>query len=346
MKGKSVKFLVVRTDNIGDLVCTTPVFRVLRKHYPEAYIAAFVNSYNAPVLENNPDINAVYAYTKGKHSTNALLSHWRRLRLIVKLRRQHFDYAILAGAGLREKGVKFARLIGAKHIIGYTDLDKPLSQFVDMPIAYVQNQAGHEVENTFRLLSALGIHEQPPALRLVPNPALVETINTQMAQQFPAYTNVAPIGVHISARKPSNRWPEAYFIELIQALWSKYQLPIMLFWSPGAESNVMHPGDDEKAARILAAVTGIPIFACVTKALPELIAGLALPRAVICSDGGAMHVAAGLGKPIVCFFGNSVVKSWHPWGVKHVVLQPASLDAADVSVGEALSAYESLMASA
>ena len=56
------KILVIRRDNIGDLVCTTPLFQALRKRFPDAYLCALVNSYNLAVLENNPDVDRVYAF--------------------------------------------------------------------------------------------------------------------------------------------------------------------------------------------------------------------------------------------------------------------------------------------
>jgi ADP-heptose:LPS heptosyltransferase len=55
-----------------------------------------------------------------------------------------------------------------------------------------------------------------------------------------------------------------------------------------------------------------------------------------------MHVAAALGKPIVCFFGNSDATLWRPWGVPYELLQPSSRDASDVSVAEAVAAFDSL----
>ncbi|MBI3715416.1 MAG: hypothetical protein HY255_05435 [Betaproteobacteria bacterium] len=42
--------LVIRRDNIGDLVCTTPLLAALRTHFPQARIEVLANSYNAPVL--------------------------------------------------------------------------------------------------------------------------------------------------------------------------------------------------------------------------------------------------------------------------------------------------------
>jgi ADP-heptose:LPS heptosyltransferase len=59
-----------------------------------------------------------------------------------------------------------------------------------------------------------------------------------------------------------------------------------------------------------------------------------------------MHVAAALGKPIVCFFGNSDATLWRPWGVPYALLQPGSRDVADVSVDQALAAFGSLGAEA
>ena len=92
------------------------------------------------------------------------------------------------------------------------------------------------------------------------------------------------------------------------------------------------------------ALADLPIQACPTQQLEELISGLSLCDSVICSDGGAMHLAAGLGKPILCFFGKSDSARWHPWGVPHLVLQKPSLNVADISVAEALADFEKLRA--
>ncbi len=88
---------------------------------------------------------------------------------------------------------------------------------------------------------------------------------------------------------------------------------------------------------------GLPLTPLPTHQLDELMSGLSLIDVLICSDGGAMHVAAGLGKPIVCMFGDSDVVKWHPWGVPYKVLQPVSRDVADLSVADLLSAYEQLV---
>ena len=150
------------------------------------------------------------------------------------------------------------------------------------------------------------------------------------------------IALHISARKPLQRWPVNYFAELALALHERYSARFLLFWSPGAEDHPQHPGDDDKASCLLAQCHDLPLLAAPTRRLEELIAALSLCDRVICSDGGAMHVAAGLGKPIVCFFGNSDSRRWHPWGVDYELLQPDTRNVADITVDEALAAYERL----
>jgi ADP-heptose:LPS heptosyltransferase len=151
------------------------------------------------------------------------------------------------------------------------------------------------------------------------------------------------IGIHISARKPSQRWPAQNFAEMIRQLHQSHAASFMLFWSPGKSDNPLHPGDDAKAETIMKALPGIPILAYPTHELGQLIGALSICDALFCSDGGAMHLAAGLGKPILCIFGKSDATRWHPWNVPYILLQPPSLDVKDISVGEALSGFAGLL---
>ena len=90
------KILVIRRDNIGDLILTTPLIHALRQRFPQAWIGALVNSYNARVLEANPDLDEVFVYTKAKHRGSASVwsAYWSTFRLIFRLRKLRVDYAI------------------------------------------------------------------------------------------------------------------------------------------------------------------------------------------------------------------------------------------------------------
>lgn len=319
------KILVIRRDNIGDLVCTTPLLSVLRQRFPHAWIGVLANSYNAPVLAGNPDPDAVFAYTKGKHLASGrgrLAALWQRLRLVLELRRMRIDDVILPG-GEQASARRFARWITPQRIVS------------------AQAVAGHEVERSLACLAEYGIADVPPACKVVADVALAQNMAAGLP---PALAGRRLVALQLSARKPRQRWPVERFAALARMLHAAHDVGFLVFWSPGASDDPLHPGDDAKAAELLAQTRDLPLAATATHALGELIAGLSLCDSVICSDGGAMHIAAALGKPVVCFFGNSDAVRWRPWGVPCQLLQPHSRDVADISVDEALAAWRQLPA--
>jgi ADP-heptose:LPS heptosyltransferase len=333
-----MKILVIRRDNIGDLVCTTPLLSMLHAHFPQAEICVLVNSYNAAVLENNPDVNAVYAYTKAKHRAagQSLIGIYiERIRQMLEMRRKRFDYAILAG-GSATRALKLVRMVQPRQVIAYVD---SAVRGIDLPVARNWNENSHEVEVVCGLLSALGINGPPPPVRVYADPVLASRIRKQLALD----ESRRLIGIHISARKASQRWPAERFVELVKKLAASGNMNFVLLWSPGDETNPLHPGDDRKAAAILAALADQPITGYHTQRLQELIGVLSLCDIVFCSDGGAMHLAAGLGKPIVALFGRSNVNHWRPWGVPQAVLQKSSCEVNDISAQEVLDAINQLM---
>lgn len=338
------KILVIRRDNIGDLVCTTPQIRALRARFPGARLDALVNSYNGPVLAGNPDLDHVYAYTKGKHretGESLLAAHTRRLGLLWRLRRVGYDLVILAGDGDTVRARQLAHWLAPGRILRFAD-DRLRGGGADLTVA-VEPAGLHAVEVAFRLLAPLGIVGEPPALRLVPPAAAMDQARAALAGTPGGEPTAKRVAIHISARKPSQRWPKEFFVELMRCLHDDDPAVVfLLFWSPGAEDNPLHPGDDGKAAEIMAEAGDLPIIPYATHRLDELISGLALCERMVCSDGGAMHVGAALGLPIVCFFGQSDTVRWRPWGVPHVLLQTPSKQVADITVDQALAAYRQL----
>lgn len=317
------KILIIRRDNIGDLVCTTPMIHLLRQAYPDAWIGVLATSYNVAVLDRNPDADEVFRYRKAKHRGpgESAWGIWlETAALLWRLRRRGIDLAIAASPG----GERYARSIAAGRILS----EKP-------------SGAMHEVERCAAMLTPLGIDVNPGPLVLVPDPSLANALAVRSGLKASAGRRIA---VHISARRPAQRWPVQRFIELIRDLLEiEVATQVLLFWSPGAQDDPAHPGDDQKLAEIMAGCGGdLRVIPMRTSALAELIAALSLCDAMVCSDGGAMHIAAGLGKPIVCMFGDSDDRRWHPWGVPHQVLRPESHNVMDVQVSDVIGALKHL----
>ena len=195
----------------------------------------------------------------------------------------------------------------------------------------------------FRLLQPLGINGTPPSMLIQPD-AEERAAARRRVSEHSAGSAGPLIGVHLSTRKATNRWPVTHFIELIRRLHAAYpEARFLLLWAPGDASNPRHPGDDDKAAHIVQALQGLPVIAYPMGPLNQLIADLSLCDTVITSDGGALHIAAALGKPIVCFFGNIDTTRWYPWGVPHVLLQPTTRHAPDITVDDAFNGYQRLL---
>lgn len=321
--------LVVRRDNIGDLVCTTPLIAGLRANWPRARIEALVNSYNAPVLAGNPALDAVNVYTKFKHRApdmplrTALAT---RLRLMAGLRRKRFDVAILARSGFDRHGLNFVRWLGIPRVVGFAPADKAAPAALTYPLPAPDNNALHEVEAVAVLGQAVGVAAATGPLQVFPDRAKAAAFRER-------FGSGCVIAVHVSAREKSRRLAEERWIEAIRGIAQhRPDAAFALFWAPGAEDNPRHPGDDGKAQRILAALGNQRVFPCPTAELDELIAGIAACDVFIGADGGALHVAAATGRPCVALFENSPFKRvhWAPWKVPSVIIAPSSFAIGDI----------------
>jgi len=332
--------LVVRRDNIGDLVCTTPLLSALRRRFPVAWLGAWVNSYNAPVLEGNPDLDEVCAYTKLKHldeRQSALRTLGARLAQLWSLRQRRLDCVVLATTEFRPRELRLARSLAPHSIAGFRDGGAAASR-LDLWVPAAAVAGRHEVERVYALASLFGIEGAIPPLRVTPEPAQVE--KARAAFGVPSAPRVA---VHVSARRPAQRWPAERFAALIERLHAAHGTATMLLWAPGAADHPRHPGDDEKAQDIVRRVGGrAPLMAYPTRRLTELIGALAACDLVVCPDGGAMHLAAALGKPIVALFGDSPPERWHPWGVPYELVVPPTRDLGDLGVDQVAGAFARL----
>ena len=302
------RILVVRRDNIGDLVCTLPVFEGIRRRYPDAHIGALVNSYNAPLLEGNPYLDRVHIYTKSKHKPDAgLRSLIRdRLRLLTGLRKERYQTVLHAASHPPSEMRILTRLAGISEQI----------------LGQVAGRSLHEVERVYGPLCMLDISGPPPAPRLV--------LDSQaMAAAYEALAGAGQgraVGLHISARENENRWPLENFVTLIQR-GAQQGHRFVVFWSPGDKARPEHPGDDARAQELLDRCRGLPVSGYPTSDLLGLAAGLTAVRVLVGSDGGHVHIAAAVGTPVIGLYCEHKVDHWRPWGMGHVVLQGRRVDA-------------------
>lgn len=303
------RILVVRRDNVGDLLCTTPLIHALRRRFPTAQIAVLCNSYNAAILTNNPDINTVYQYTKAKHGqSNRLLAWIKEWALYRLIRRTGFDLALHASPLPHPRTARLLRWLAIPHRVGVDDASH--SHYThSIPTRAIQGT--HHVEQVFSLLKPLGITTSPGPLVFTP------PLAAWGAAKLPPVPRPL-IGIHISSRKRCNRWPLTHVATLIETLLHE-QYNVTLLWAYGEENDPRYPGDN-RAARELTERFGPALTIYPMETLKDLIVALGQTHCVITPDGGAMHIAAALDKPVIALFCCTDPAMWRPWCPTHRVL--------------------------
>ena len=106
---KTSKVLMLRYDRIGDMIITTPVFRELKRAYPDIELNVLASSINYEIIKNNPYIDNIYLNNKN----NLLLD----FLLLLKLRRRHFDVCFEFDHSVVRHAIIRLRIINPKKVI-------------------------------------------------------------------------------------------------------------------------------------------------------------------------------------------------------------------------------------
>src|SRR3989338_11661837 len=107
------RILVVNVNWVGDVIFSSPVFKALKKAYPDARISCLAVPRVKGILESIPYVDDIIEYDeKGKHRTPL-----GKLGLILRLRLRHFDGAFLLHRSLTR--ALFVFFAGISVRVGY-----------------------------------------------------------------------------------------------------------------------------------------------------------------------------------------------------------------------------------
>ncbi len=305
------RILVVRNDNVGDVLCSTPAIRAIRKAFPRAYLAALVVGYSRDAITGNPDLDEVFVYEKAKHrpDRSRAVSFYKQFRVERELRRRGFDLAIGLRSNFSWSEAWLVYFTGAPFRLGAApgDRDRRFGFFYNLQASPPPDR--HEVEKALHLVGQLGV---PPAEKHLA--ASIPEEEKRAAEVFLAENRINRrnlIGFHLSSRIPANRWEPARFAELAARLVREERKAVVLTWGPG----------DEWRAEEVRRRAGAGVFLFPTANFKRLGAIQLLCRAFVSPDGGPMHFATAVGTPTVGLFGKTDPKLWSPWGDGHLALR-------------------------
>ncbi|MFH1033191.1 MAG: glycosyltransferase family 9 protein [Pseudomonadota bacterium] len=327
------KILVVRNDNIGDVICTTPALDALRQAFPQAFIAAVVCTLAEEALSGHRALDHLWAYPKAKHKQHGPLASLARLgRVLLEVRRERFDLAIAPRASFSSSQGWIVYASRARWRLG------PQAQGRKARWGFYYNLPArppgpdlHEVERCFHLLSHIQVDSVDKRLYLkVPEAAAGQ------AQTFLAAHGLdhgpGPLVVNITrwAYRPDRLWPAERYRALVEQLAGR----------PGGVVVTHAPADKEWVVGLLEGLE-VPVY--FSPSLKEFAALLERGRALITAEGGPMHLAAALDRPLVVLWGKTPRKVWHPWGVAHRIVGDGGPVSA-IETAQVLTALDDLLA--
>jgi heptosyltransferase-2 len=276
-----VKILVRATNWIGDAVLSLPALRAL----PDAEITILARPWVADLYQGYRIIP------------------WEGFSwsLIRRLRREHFDLAVLFPNSFSSAAV--AWLSGARRIVGYARDGRSLLLTDAIPLP----PPAHERYYYLELLKRAGIIHTVPEVNEILLDGIPEARARGEALFAKAGISLPVVGVSPGAAfGTAKRWLPERFAEAARRLGGS----VAVFGSPSEKQLC-----DEVAAQ-----AGGRSFAGSTS-LRDFIDMVAACRIFLCNDSGAMHIAAALGVPSITVFGPTNEIATGPTGPLAVVIR-------------------------
>ncbi len=310
------RILVVRLDNLGDVLVTTPAIHAIRESLPDAHITLLTSPVGAQIGRLDPDIDDVTVYDA------PWMDPWQRLpqdsareqAMIERVRRGAFDGAIIFTSYHQSP-------LPAAYLAYLADIPLRVAASVDGPGSLLTTRHKHperlvhEVERGLDLVGALGMHTDDDALQLrVPDEARAEVRNLPEMASIRAQATSAPlVVVHPGCSMPARTYPREMYARVVESLVEQQHAQVILTGADDERELVQHICGrirPELQANIhpLAGRVSFP-------GLCALIEGADI---VITNNTGPMHIAAAVKTPVVALFAlTNPPEQWGPWRVTH-----------------------------
>jgi len=264
--------LVVNVNWLGDAVFSIPVFKALKKTYPQARITCLCVPRVKEVLQFCPYVDKIIIYDeKGKHRFP-----WRKWKLIRYLKKERFDAAFLLHRSMTRALMVY--LAGIPLRISYGKF---------------KNEDIHRCDYYLKVLEGYGIKVQDRLCELRLKLTDMQSVDAQLSK-----AGIGPAENFAVLNTGGNwdlkRWGTDSFVALAKRLDQEFGLRIVL---PGARK------DREYCQRIAKdADIGAVVLAGETS-LGESLALYKRAVVVISADSGPLHLAHSVGADVIGIYG-------------------------------------------
>lgn len=306
------RVLVTKLRHHGDVLLTSPVFKVLKSRYPHLQIDALVYADTQEMLTLHPSINQVYTIDRKWKQKPSLIQLAHERRLIKTLKKQR--YQLLIHLTEHWRGALLKRMLKVPYAVTARYPRRQNKLWLNsFECHYSQPRTPrHTVEKNLDALRALGITIEPDERRLILVPG-EEAANQIDHILNDLNLNGTPfIHIHPTSRWLFKCWAEDKMAALINRLQRDGHKVIL----------TAAPNNKEKAmmARITEALEKPAIDLTGKLTLKELAALTARSSCFVGVDSAPMHIAEAVQTPVVALFGPSGEKEWGPRSAHSIVV--------------------------
>lgn len=263
------------------------MLRSLRIKFPEAEFHFLLRESYADVLKNNPYLSKAIDFESLQKDLSDLKSE--DYSLVVDLQNNIRSRRIVRALG--KPSVRYKKNDLKKFLLVHFGINL-FTEILPVAEAYISSVPG---------LNADGKGSELFLLKDAPAPEKTG---------LKTYIGLCP-----GARHFTKRWPEEYFIELGRILSSQGNVILLI----GGQSDI------EICQRLVSAIPGA-VNCSTGDDLCSVALSMSKCKCMFCNDSGLMHLACGLGVPVVSFFGSSVEEfGFYPYKSRSLVLERPDL---------------------
>ncbi|MGM0406488.1 MAG: glycosyltransferase family 9 protein [Bacteroidota bacterium] len=272
-----VKFLIIQTAFIGDVILATPIIEKLHHFYPDSQIDFLLRKGNENLLRNHPHVDNLIIWNKKQNKTKNMF------RVIQRIREKKYDYVMnlqrFASTGI------ITTFSGAKLTAGFNK--SPFSFAFTRSIKHEIGNGKHEVERNLKLIEEItdSSFYKP---KLYPTDEDFEIVSQYKMRP---YICIAPTSVWFTKQFPAEKW-----IELLKNIKSGYQ--IFLIGGP----------DDQEACDRIIEQSGLSNITNLAGQLTFLQTSALMQNAAMnyVNDSAPMHMASAMNAKTTAIFCSTI----------------------------------------
>jgi heptosyltransferase-3 len=297
------RVLVVKLRHHGDVLLSSPVFRVLKARAPHAEIDALVYADTRDMLASHPSIARVHTIDRAWKRSGLVLQSRHEFQLLQSLQARR--YQLLVHLTDHWRGAWLAQALRPRWSVAPARDNRFWRWSFSHRYPLPKLTPRHAVEANLDALRRIGVYpeEEEKALVMVPGAEAEARVDALLSA-----AGIAPKGfiqVHPASRWLFKTWTEANNAALLRRLVADGHR-VVLTGAPDARERAILTRIVEEAA--------VPVVdLCGQLTLRELAALSARARLFFGVDSAPMHIACAMGTPVVALFGPSGEKEWGPW---------------------------------